>query len=247
MAILAGLSLPELVEFDPDRIWGVDVSHYQGEPDFTQVRDAGARFVFVKATEGRTVRDKRFQRNWLAAQEAGLPRGAYHVAHLIHDGTVTDARGGARNLLSQTDGGELPLVLDLETRLLKAMVRARGARAAHDWIGEWIDEVLQATGRAPMLYVSQWTAYLLGDEAGDLPRLDTWWADYRRGDGAPRRRGWPSWRLRQHGTGAVPGVSGLCDLSFFSGGAAEWARWLNVAWPPVESDAGPVDEPVDQV
>ncbi|MFV0237266.1 MAG: glycoside hydrolase family 25 protein [Flavobacteriales bacterium] len=61
---------------------GIDVSHHQKEIDWATVSSIEypkpIKFVIMKATEGNTFRDKRFQSNWIKAREYGLTRGAYH-------------------------------------------------------------------------------------------------------------------------------------------------------------------------
>ncbi len=54
-------------------VLGIDVSHFQGEIDWDAVARSEMRFAFVKASEGNTMVDSRFQRNWTACQDAGLP------------------------------------------------------------------------------------------------------------------------------------------------------------------------------
>ncbi len=59
---------------------GIDVSHYQGEVDWSLVASGDVKFAFAKATEGTHFTDDRFSRNWRHMQEVGLFRGAYHFA-----------------------------------------------------------------------------------------------------------------------------------------------------------------------
>ena len=64
---------------------GIDVSYAQGEIDWHAVRAAGVAFAFVKATEGTSIQDARFARNWVEAKSAGIRRGAYHFFHFGDD------------------------------------------------------------------------------------------------------------------------------------------------------------------
>ena len=59
-------------------IQGVDVSHYQGEIEWEQFREQGIDFAFIKATEGSSFVDERYETNWENARAAGLYVGAYH-------------------------------------------------------------------------------------------------------------------------------------------------------------------------
>ena len=62
-------------------VHGIDVSKYQGNIDWEQVKDAGVSFAFIKATEGGDRVDSKFAYNWAAAKAAGVPRGAYHFVY----------------------------------------------------------------------------------------------------------------------------------------------------------------------
>ncbi len=74
-------ALSEVMIKEPGYI-GIDVSHHQKEINWGAVRSIQypkpIKFVIMKATEGQTFKDKRFEENWAKAQEFGLIRGAYH-------------------------------------------------------------------------------------------------------------------------------------------------------------------------
>ena len=59
---------------------GIDVSHYQGNIDWAQVRNAGYTFAFVKATEGTRFKDSYFIKNMNNGKANGVLMGAYHFA-----------------------------------------------------------------------------------------------------------------------------------------------------------------------
>jgi lysozyme len=64
---------------------GIDVSSYQGAVDWGAWKGKGIAFAIAKATEGRTIRDSEFARNWRELKPAGLVRGAYHFTHPRND------------------------------------------------------------------------------------------------------------------------------------------------------------------
>lgn len=58
---------------------GIDVSHHQGRIDWKQVaRDPKIRFVYIKATQGATIKDPRYASNITNARRHGLRCGSYH-------------------------------------------------------------------------------------------------------------------------------------------------------------------------
>ena len=59
---------------------GVDVSAYQPHVNWTSVNAEGARFAYVKATEGVKYKSSTFTAQYTGARNAGLAHGAYHFA-----------------------------------------------------------------------------------------------------------------------------------------------------------------------
>lgn len=92
-------------------IVGIDISAHNGDIDFGKVRDAGVKFVYIKATEGGTFKDRRFIENLRRAREAGLKVGAYHFFRFDTPGYMQ-----ALNFAASIKGRELdlPAVIDIE-------------------------------------------------------------------------------------------------------------------------------------
>jgi hypothetical protein len=72
--ILLGAVLPPRSR--AQRPLGLDVSHYQGQPDWTSVRGSGITFSWAKATEGLNTGDADFTYNELNGKAAGVYMGA---------------------------------------------------------------------------------------------------------------------------------------------------------------------------
>lgn len=97
-------------------IKGIDLSVYNSlNPQLTASLQwaNGLYFAFVKASEGVTGQDPKFQTNWAMSQQAGLLCGAYHFLR-----PLTDPTQQAQNFLNQykkvnTKGAILPVV-DIE-------------------------------------------------------------------------------------------------------------------------------------
>ena len=77
---------PPYVDRDMYPIGGIDISAHNGKINFREVARDGVDFVWIKASEGASFRDKRFTYNHQAAGEAGLKRGAYHFFRFDKDG-----------------------------------------------------------------------------------------------------------------------------------------------------------------
>ncbi len=57
---------------------GVDVSDWQGYIDYGQVRASGIEVVYIKASQGNSIKDPYFDINYENAKANGLKVGFYH-------------------------------------------------------------------------------------------------------------------------------------------------------------------------
>lgn len=61
-----------------EHLHGIDVSHYQGRIDWDEVaKDPKAGFVYLKATEGTSITDDTYKRNFQECKRVGLKVGSY--------------------------------------------------------------------------------------------------------------------------------------------------------------------------
>lgn len=171
-----------------DAIYGIDVSHHNGQIDWRNINTQLVNLVYIKASQGLNFADRRFQENWRGAgQVSDLRKGAYHFLSARGDGDKQ-----ADNFLSrlQLVGGlkseDLTPVLDLEWDFQRSASGAnvdRWSSLTADQIAdialEWLTKVEQVTGRKPIIYTS---ASWWGPRLGNSRKLDGyahWIADYR--------------------------------------------------------------------
>lgn len=210
-----GIDLVELIKRNPERTYGFDISHHQGIVDWTKARASGARFVFMKASEGRTFKDDCFARNWRALADSGIQRGAYHYFTPSVDGELQ-----AEHFLRQVEraGGlqddDLPPVVDLENAEAFGKVGPKKALAR---VQAFCRVVEARTGRAPMIYTGRnfWRRAMRNTRR--LASHPLWVVDIG-GLPEPRRPSpWRSWDFWQFTfKGLVPGISGPVDLDLKS-------------------------------
>lgn len=199
---------------------GVDVSHFQGDIDWSAVRGSGVAFAFAKATQGTSYVDPKFPANWAGMGSAGVVRGAYHFFE-----AADDPAAQARHFVSTVgtwEAGDLAPVVDVEQG---------GGTPTVSSVQAFLDAVEQATQRTPMIYVSpSFAAEHLGDGFGRYP---LWVAEY--GVSSPRvPAGWSTWTFWQHSDGGtVPGVPGGVDLDYHNG------PLTGTPAPPAESSQQP--------
>ena len=97
-------------------IYGIDISHHQGNIDWSSVKewnDHKIQFVYVKATEGATYLDPRYQQNISQAQRQGFLVGSYHYFR-----TTSSVEEQFKNFKSATDDHSQDLIpmIDIEER-----------------------------------------------------------------------------------------------------------------------------------
>ena len=209
------------VQIDGKRypITGIDLSSHNGDVDFERVHDQGVSFVYLKASEGVTFRDKKFRSNLAAARRAGLKAGAYHFFRMSRDGKQQ------AQLFAATVEGltmDLPLVIDVEDwqndKLVRdADKRARLAAMVSDLRQRGYDVMIYTNGDGYRKYVR-----------GHFDHLPLWLCSFK----SPAELDVIPHRFQQYSHwGEVPGVNGEVDLNIFTGSRLEWERWLNNPTP----------------
>jgi lysozyme len=211
---------------------GIDVSKWQGDVDWKAVRRAGVRFAYVRVSDGTTVLDQTFGRNWREARRAGLLRGAYQYFRPEED-PIEQA-----DLLLATMGapraGDLPPALDVEVSgnvTPRELVRR---------VSRWVARVRRATGLKPIVYTSARDWILL---AGNSRRFSSHglWIAHHDADCPNTPTGWRAWTFHQHSKqGTIAGITGPVDENRFRGtlkalrrmgaksdrtAARLWSRW----------------------
>lgn len=197
----------------PGSVAGMDVSGHQGPVDWAKAFDDGARFSYVKATEGNTPRNDQFSQQYGGAAKAGMIRGAYHYALPDHSSGAQQARvfvdhGGGWS----ADGRTLPGALDIEHNPYGDQCYGLTPEEMSAWIADFSDTYRSLTGRPPSIYTTTtWWDRCTGNNRGftDNP---LWIARYSSEIG-PLPGGWRVHTIWQFATsGTFPG-----DQNTFNG------------------------------
>ena len=129
---------------------GIDVSSYQGDIDWPTIAQQDVDFAYVKATEGSSFIDRRFEANLRGAREAGLLVGAYHFFSFESSG-----RAQAAHVLATVPDDEdlLPVAIDVESYgSFKA--RPPDAATVRTELSALV-ETLRTHGTEPVIYATQ--------------------------------------------------------------------------------------------
>lgn len=192
---------------------GIDVSHHQGSINWERLRNARmcgvpVSFVIIKATEGLTLADDCFQRNFMQARRNSIVRGAYHYFK-----PTLDARSQANFFLRTValEPGDLPPILDVEEtgNMTTAELRSK--------VKVWLDVVEREYNIKPMIYTGRKfkQEYLYGKDFDEYP---LWLAHYYVNEMTYNG----SWAIWQHtDVGSVDGIRGNVDCNIFNGSLEE--------------------------
>jgi lysozyme len=206
-----GVIWPNRYLADAYDVRGVDVSRYQGEIDWPVLADQGIDFAFVKATEGSSHVDERFEANWAGAQETDLVVGAYHFLSFESPGETQ-----AANVVEHVPAtpGTLPPVVDAEyygdfAADPPSVAEIRGI------LDPLLADLEDHYGAPPILYTTQeFRERYLGD---DYDRYPLWIRAVALTPDVPRHE-WEFWQYSDRET--LDGYSGeeeFIDLNVFDG------------------------------
>ena len=189
-------------------ILGLDVSSHQGSVDWRSVAAKGARFAYVKATEGTGYVNNYFAQQYNGSAAVGLIRGAYHFALPNISGGEAQANyfflhGGAWS----ADGRTLPPAVDIEHNPYSGDVcYGLGHREMINWIKSFSDRVRLLTHRWPTIYTAaDWWAKCTGGLAG-FGGTNPLWLSRHQVDAGPTPYGWNAYTFWQYAdSGVLPG------------------------------------------
>lgn len=194
----------------PDRdrypLRGIDISHHNGEVDFSRLSsdDADVAFIYLKATEGTDFIDPAFVRNSRLSVASGIPTGAYHFFRYDTDGELQ-----ALNFLHALKGRgfTLPPAIDVEdwgnpdghtTALIVERLRR-------------MTDCLAAKGYTPLIYTNLDGYHRL--IKGNFEDLPLWISSFSDPpiDTDPDHIRWSVWQYSHRGD--IPGIPSSTDLN----------------------------------
>lgn len=232
----------ERVVYTSERIYGIDISKYQhviGRHKYPilwdRVRvshlgniskkhvngnvDYPISFVYIKSTEGISVRNRYYTSDYRQARAHGIHVGSYHFFS-----TITSPAVQARFFLNNSHfhSGDFPPVLDVEP-MPSQIKKMGGTGVMFSRIRTWLNIVHLRTGVRPVLYVSQTFVNRYLSLAPDIKKdYNVWIARY--GEYKPDVR-LVYWQLCPDGR--VRGIRGEVDINVFNGYRSQFDEFLS--------------------
>ena len=194
-------------------VLGIDVSWWQKDIDWEQVKAAGVDFAMIRAgwrgsEQGVLAEDTYAQANYQGATAVGIKVGAYFFSQAI---SVEEAEEEARYLLDiiKDWNVEMPVVFDWEYIDDESRTANMDARTLTDCTKAFC-EVVRGAGYQPMVYFNANHSYdrIYIRELTDYP---FWLARYDTVLDYPYKV--DIWQYTE--TGSVPGISGNVDINLF--------------------------------
>jgi lysozyme len=196
------------------QVFGIDLSKYQGDVDWYQLKNHDVQFAFMKASEGENLIDRNFKENWHSARQAGIRRGAYHFYRPSID-WKRQAKLYIKNV--ELEKGDLPPIIDIE------LIHSRNQKHLVAEIKKWLTVVEKHYGIKPIVYTYEnyYNRFLLEDFRG----YNLWIAKYSHS--SPKLEDGARWEFWQYSeSGKLVGIDHKVDLNCFYGTKEEFQKIL---------------------
>ena len=194
---------------------GVDVSAFQGDIDWQQVKNSGIDFAIIRlgyrgyGKAGKMVEDEYVQDNLTEAREVGLPIGAYFFSQALNIKEVDEEIAFMLEILGEHKL-DLPIILDWEIPGVEnPRTKNMDARTLTE-IQRYFCKVMTEKGLEPMIYFNWHQAnhlYYLSE----LEDYDFWLAFYQDRMTFPYKV--EMWQYTDQGR--VPGIPNNVDLNVY--------------------------------
>ena len=190
-------------------IKGIDVSSYQGKPNWTKVKNSGIKFAILRIHQKSGI-DTSFEHNYKGCKSNGILIGGYKYSYAL---TPAQAIDEAENVISVLGGRGLdfPIFYDLEW----SQQRSLGKQAIENIAVAFLTRIKKAGYKVGIYCNLDWYNNVLSDA---LRQYDCWIARYPASDnGSVQERLRPSvgvgWQYSSKGK--VSGINGNVDMDVF--------------------------------
>ena len=135
---------------DGSQTYGIDVSKWNGDVNWKQVRDQGVQFAMIRCSSDQGNKDSKFEQNYAGAKAQGLRVGVYHYSYAT---TVEEARKEAQFVIKTLNDRnlDLPVAFDIEDPGAHYPLTKSQATA----VTKAFCEEIKKAGYVPMIYSMQ--------------------------------------------------------------------------------------------
>lgn len=203
------------------KVYGIDVSYYQGNIDWKKVKNSGVEFVIIRVgyrgygSAGTLVEDPKFKTYLDGATKAGLKVGVYFYTQAI---TTAEAQAEAKFVLDRIKGYSLqmPVYYDIEsvdydTGRLDSAGLSKAQKTA--LCTAFCDTIIKSGYSAGVYANYTWLNYYI-DGAGLGRKYPIWLAHYTSNTNYDQRM--DMWQYS--GSGTVSGISAYTDVNVWYSG-----------------------------
>ena len=186
---------------------GIDVSEWQGNIDFAEVKASGIDIVYIKSSEGSNYIDPYFRTNYELAIQNDLNIGFYHF---LTARNVEEATAQARFFASVVNGLDSDCRLAMDFEVFDGL----STEEINDISFAFLNEIERLTGKETVVYSDAFNARntFSRELASSFP---IWVAEY--GTSEPSNGNWSTWVGFQYTNQArVSGISSFVDRDFFT-------------------------------
>lgn len=188
---------------------GIDVSSWQGSINFSQVKNSGIDFVYIKSSEGRSYIDPFFEVNYQNAKANGLKIGFYHY---VTARNTEEAEIQANFFASVIRGKEIDCKLAMDFESFGDL----SVEQINEISRVFLSTLERITNSQCVIYSNSYDARAIF--SSELTSYPLWVANY--GVSAPESNGkWETWVGWQYtSTGRIAGISSYVDRNQFTDG-----------------------------
>ena len=205
---LSDLRMYEILSRHRDKVFGFDVSEYQGKIDWQKVsasdNDFPMKFVFIRATAGKDKTDSRFVANWKGAHNEGLVCGAYHY-YRPNENSVKQADNFIKTV--KLKKGDLPPVLDIEK-----IPSRQSLDSLRLGLQRWLNKVEKHYGIKPIIYSGE--SFYADFLKKEFKGYNLWIANYSFFEEEIRKE-WLFWQFTDKAS--LEGIEGNVDVNIYNG------------------------------
>ncbi len=184
-------------------IEGIDVSEFQGNINFKEVKDYGIEIVYIRSSASHSYIDAKFEENYQKAKENNLKIGFYHY---VTARNIEEAQEQARFFATVIKGKEADCRLAMDFETFRGLTKEEINSIAKSFL----EELKRLTEKDLVIYSDAYNAKYTFEESL-FEKYPLWLAEY--GVKEPEAKNFIGWQYTDKGS--IPGIMGYVDRDIF--------------------------------